>query len=113
MADSASHDRVRSKFQQIVACEADRATRRPDETTDRAQGCRLSRAVRTDQGDDLTLVDVEAHAVERADPSVLRVDVLDFEQDHQAAPSARPRYASMTRSSLRTTSGGPSAIFSP
>src|ERR1700676_3417860 len=108
MADPAPHDRVGRALQQILAREADRASRRADQPADRAQRRRLSGTVSTDQGHDLAFVNVESDAVEGTDPPVMRIQVLDVEQDHQAAPSARPRYDSMTRSSLRTASGAPS-----
>src|SRR5262249_11780263 len=76
--------------------EADRAAR-AHRAGDRAQRGRLARAVRTEHGDDVALLDGERDAVQRADVAVARVDVLELEQGrHQAGA---PRYASITAGS--------------
>src|SRR5438445_9095801 len=77
---------------------------------DGAQRGGLAGAVGPDQGDDLALLDLDRHAAQGLDAPVEGVDAFQLEQWHQAD---FPRYASITRASLRTSSGLPSAIFSP
>jgi len=110
VTDAQAHDRMRSAAAQILAVKEDASRGRADEAADRAQRRRLARAVGTDERDDLAFVDVQRDAGERGDASVPRDQVLDFEQPHA---TGAPRYASITFGSAITTSGGPSAIFSP
>src|SRR5215203_5825778 len=88
--------------------EIDCASSRSEETRDGLQGRRLAGPVRTDQGDDLTLIDVERDAFECLDVAVVSGDVLNVEHGrgvamaiarsttrHQESPSRGPRL--MTR----------------
>ena len=60
-----------------------------DHSGGRAQQCRLSRAVRADQGDDLAGVDGERHAVQHRQPPVSRVDGGQFETHRSSFDRAR------------------------
>ena len=70
--------------------------------------------------DDLARLHLEVDAAQREDRAVGDRERLDAQQRRArrvhalaAASSEVPRYASITRGSRRTSSGGPSAIFSP
>src|SRR4051794_24811160 len=105
----------------LRAVEHDPSGARRHDAGDRPQRRRLAGAVRADQRDDLTLVDLERDALERLDRAVEGVDVLHEEDGLVAvrrgpvagAHAWLPRYASITRGFLRTSAGAPSAIFSP
>ena len=94
----------------ISSLEADRPLARPVEPVDRAQRRRLARPVRADQRDDLPIAHLQRHALERVDRAVVRVHVRELE-DGAVGPgrseltmlAPRPRYASITRSSLWTS----------
>src|SRR3954447_6402599 len=102
----------------VAPLEADAPAPRIVQAVDRAQRRRLPRAVRADQRDDLALAHVERDPLQRLDRAVVRVHVLELENDavglgHVALAAPLPRYASITRSSFCTSVGVPSAIFSP
>src|SRR5918993_4874775 len=60
-----------------------------EQAGDGLQSRRLAGAVRTDQGNDLTLVDVKRDAFERLDVAVVRSDVLNVEHGRSTVPVAR------------------------
>src|SRR5439155_19884310 len=80
---------------------------------DRVHQRRLARAVRAEHADDLPLVDAELGAPQHLEVAVSDVEPLDRQHRAGHCVYARPRYASTTRRSRVTTSGGPSAITSP
>ena len=45
---------------------------------DRVQNGRLTRAVRANQRDDLTLVDLEGNALDGVDAAVVHMDIINF-----------------------------------
>src|SRR6266576_1278305 len=94
----------------VLAVERDLPRVRMHQARDGAQRGGLAGAVGPDEGDDLALLDLDRHPAQGLDAPVEGVDAFQLEQGHQAD---LPRYASITRTSLRTSSGGPSAIFSP
>ena len=57
----------------LLALELDRARLRRQHAADRVQGGGLARAVGADQGDDLTLIDLKRHVLERVDHAVIYV----------------------------------------
>src|SRR5215212_9183211 len=68
-----------------LTAEIDCASSRPEETRDGLQGRRLAGPVRTNQCDDLTLIDVERDAFEGLDVAVVSGDVLDVEHGRGVA----------------------------
>src|SRR5438552_151110 len=76
---------------------------------DGAQQRGLAGAVRPEHGQDLAAIDRERYAGKGADPiEVERLDALELEQAHHS-----PRYARATSDRRWTSSGAPSATFSP
>src|SRR5439155_21579931 len=61
----------------------------PVETSDHVEGGRLPGAVRADQADDLTLLDVERDVVEGDDAAEPTDDVPHLEQRHRSTLSSR------------------------
>ena len=92
-----------------------------DEPRDHPQRRRLARSVRAEQGDDLALADGQADVADHCGTVVAGGQALDAEErvGHDASitgsssAAAPPRYASITRGSRRTTSGGPWAMTCP
>src|SRR4051794_6263656 len=96
------------------------------ESHDRAHQRRLARTVGSEDGEDLALGNLEAHTLQRADGPVPDLEILDRENKPRTGgiasriPGQRaaswlgsrahdaPKYASMTRGSLRTAAGDPS-----
>src|SRR5205085_174319 len=101
----------------VLAGEGDAAGRRMHEARDGAQRGRLARAVAADERDDLGCPDGEGDAVQRLHPTVEGVDAAELEDglggDRGRHQCCFPRYASITRASVRTCSGVPEAIISP
>src|SRR5581483_12237750 len=81
----------------------------PVRARDCAQERRLAGAVRSDQRDRLPHLDRQVEIPDRRQEPVACGDAVHLEQAH----AALPRYASTTRASRITTSGGPSAITLP
>src|SRR6266511_2361682 len=121
LRDAALDDVVRRVGRDVLALEADPPAARVVEAVDRPQCRRLAGTVRSDQRHDLALADRDRDSLERLDRPVEGVDVLELEDVVRLgvhppfAPSTAclPRYASITRVSFCTSSGEPSAIFSP
>src|SRR5437763_13302234 len=122
LRDPTLDDVVCRRARDVAALEANPPAAGVVEAVDRAQRRRLTRAVGPDQRHDLALANVDRDALERLDRPVERVDVLALEdvfgrssgRGHcEASTACLPRYASMTRASRCTSSGVPSAIFSP
>ena len=105
-----------------LACPRTRSSRGgADEAGDGAHRGRLAGPVRADQGHDLALLDLERDALDRGDVAVVDVDVVDLSigslsrpgrvgrvafvliRDAPSSP-VLPRYASITRSSVRISS---------
>src|SRR5215213_7237140 len=93
-----------------LTAEIDCASSRPEETRDGLQGRRLAGPVRTDQGDDLTLIDMERDAFQGLDVAVVGGDVLNVEHGrgvamaiarnttcHRQPPSRGPRLVTRGR----------------
>src|SRR5690606_15768302 len=91
----------------VFALEGDRAFARARVAAHRHQQRGLAGPVGADQRHDLALVDFYRHAIQGLDGAVIRMDVVQL-QHHSS-----PRYALMTRSSLRTCSGVPVVIGLP
>ena len=106
--DAGVDDFVGTLAQQRTTVER-KLTARAYEPADRAQRRRLACAVTSQQRNDFALRDVERYTANCRNAAVSDAQVADGQQRHAGAP----RYASMTRGSLRTRSGVPSAIFSP
>src|SRR5690606_4507325 len=105
--DAAAHDVVGVLVRDVLALERDGALARARVAADRHQQRGLAGAVGADQGDDLALVDLDRYAIERLDGAIVGMDVVQL-QHHSS-----PRYALMTRSSLRTCSGVPVVMGLP
>ena len=73
--DAFFDDAVRREGTQVFAAQAHGAVARLEQAADRLQGRALAGAVRADERDDLALVDVERHALERVNVAVVGVDV--------------------------------------
>src|SRR5439155_23229597 len=118
LAYAEAHDLVRLRIGDVAAVEHDAAAGRVHEAGDRAQRRGLPRAVGADERDDLARRNGERHAAQGLHAAVEDVDPTHLEERCRRRRRGRhqccfPRYASMTRWSLRTCSGVPSAIFSP
>ena len=118
LAYAEAHDLVRLRIRDVAAVEHDAAAGRVHEAGDRAQRRGLPRAVGADERDDLARRNGERHAAQGLHAAVEDVDPIHLEERCRRRRRGRhqccfPRYASMTRWSLRTCSGVPSAIFSP
>src|SRR5262245_58991846 len=114
----------RRDAREVAAVEAHASLERSHESGDHAQRRRLPCTVRTEQPDDLTRPDRQLHAADARRLVVTGGQPVDGQQRlaHPCTASstaastsaaALPRYASITFSSLRTTSGGPCAITLP
>ena len=84
LADPELDDLVRLPVIDPLAAEGDLALPRPEEPGDRPKRRRLAGTVRSDERDDLTLVDRERHATQRMDRPVEGVDVGQFQQRHRS-----------------------------
>ena len=80
---------------------------------DRLERRGLAGAVVAEQRDDLAAAHLQRDALEGADLPVVDVEAVKAQHWHSGEAPRRPRYASMTRASLWTWRGRPSAIFSP
>ena len=93
--DAAPRDGLRRPPAQRATVQLDVAARGPDETHDRVQGRRLSRAVRADEPDDLPGPDLERDAANGGDPAVAHLEVGDDEagraQDGPSWTALSPR----------------------
>ena len=124
LRDPRLDDRVGRLLCDLAPLEADRPFPGMIEADDRAQGGRLSGAVRADQSHDLALADLERDTFQRVDRAVVGVDVLEREDDvvgrlrHAPRPPCRgtprrrarrsaPRAACPLRSSRRTRARSP------
>lgn len=105
--DAIAHDVVRVLVGDVLAFKRDLAFARPGVSADRHQQRRLAGAVGPDQRHDFAFVDVHRHPVQRLNRAVVGVYV--FQLKHHSSP----RYALMTRSSLRTCSGVPVVMGLP
>ena len=70
--------------EQVLAREGDASRRRVVQPAQAVEQRRLAGAVRTDQGADLALLDLEREVCEREDPAELDSHVLDSQQSHDA-----------------------------
>ena len=65
----------------VTSAERDRSASRMIQSVDRAERRRLARAVRADQRHDLALVHVDRDPLQRLNRAVVRVDVLELEDE--------------------------------
>src|SRR5664279_3614966 len=80
----------------------------------RLQESRLPGAVRAHEREDLAGFDAEGNVPDGLHVSIGDVEALDGKEAQRAASSgASPKYAATTAGSRSTSSGRPSAIFSP
>ena len=93
-----------------LAVEADLAARRGEQAGDGAQGGGLAGAVRADQRHHLRGRDLQCHAPQRLDRSVVDVDVVDLE--HQERPLPLTVSTAVSSSSGATTCTAPVASAS-
>ena len=68
----------------VLAAQPHLSPRRRRQPGDGSKGRRFPGAVAADEGHDLSLLDVQGHALEGVDPPVVGVDGIDFEECHQA-----------------------------
>lgn len=68
-----ANDLVTRGLDDLLALELDRARLCRQHTADRVQGGGLARAVGADQSDDLALIDLKRHVLERVDHAVIYV----------------------------------------
>jgi hypothetical protein len=74
---------------------------------DAVEQCRLATTVRADQAEDFSLLDIEAHAIDRGDAAEILLDVADLEnRGHGAGSSpdlatARSADAALVRRSVK------------
>src|SRR5205814_7109041 len=99
---------VRLESRGALAPVLDASARGAQEPAHRPQRRRLARAVRADQGDDLSLADLEGDAAEGVDRPVVHVEIVQLEERGAHVRPAcaicaacsfayfSPRYASMT-----------------
>src|SRR5262249_34122967 len=123
LRDAQLRNLVRRQLRDVFALEQDAAIDRPWPAEDGHHQRGLAGAIGTDQRNDLALCDIEAHTVQDGNVAVPGGDVADLEQGRAHKPtscsilttsfSGTPRYAPMTRGSLRTSSAVPSAMFLP
>src|SRR5205823_4957504 len=114
VGDAETRRRVRACSIERAAGEANGAVA-PHRAGDRPQRRRLARAVRAEDGGDLSLLDAQRHVVQRLHRAVPCAYRLELEQcgHHDASSSSPPRYASITWGSRCTSCGGPLAIVRP
>src|SRR5437660_11625013 len=82
MADAGAHHLVGRGGGDVPSVEDDATGRGMAETGNGAQGCRLARAVRADQREDLARLSAEGDAAERLYASVEDVDARDVKEPH-------------------------------
>src|ERR1700682_97767 len=106
---------VRRELRQIAPVEEQPTRQRAQEPRDVAQRGALARAVAAHQRDDLPGPHLERDAVQDVHVAIGEVQLADLQQGraHAFAPVLSPRYAAITRGSLTTSCGVPSASFSP
>src|SRR5262249_52775649 len=78
------HDPVRGRAQQAAIVEVELACVRPVQPRDDVEERCLAGAVRADQADDLSLLDLERDLVDRDDPPESPCDLANREQCHRA-----------------------------
>src|SRR5262245_18697376 len=115
--DPALDDLARPKGVDRLTAEGDRPLAGAHQAEHGLHGGGLAGGVAAEQRDDLPLSDLVAHALEHVERAVVGMHVPHVQEERarrlHAARRPRPRYASMTRSSLRTCAGAPSAILTP
>ena len=110
VADAASGDRVCGEPVDAALSAIDRALRGPKQAADRLDQRRLAGSVRSDDRDDLAGIDGQSDAVEDVDLGDVAGDEALDAQDGAAIAARscpRPRYASITAGSRRTSCGSP------
>ncbi len=79
-ANSGPRDHMRRLARDVAAVEGDLARRGLQLAGEKVEERRLARAVRTDDGVTVALLDLEAHVLDRAQPAEAFAQVLDAEQ---------------------------------
>ena len=95
-ADAETRPPVRRHACQVLPFEGDRPSVGRQDAEEAVEERRLSRAVRTDQPDELAFADIEVDAVERGDARELHRDARRLEQAHAALRPGSPRDAGMS-----------------
>src|ERR1700704_1585994 len=85
MADAEPHDLVRWEARDVLASQPNLSLRRRRQPGDRSKRGGLAGPVAADEGHDLSLLDVQRHALEGMNPAVEGVDGIDLEEGHEAA----------------------------
>src|SRR2546422_11372969 len=112
VGDAVADDLVRLPSSQRVALEHELAPARGGEPRDHAHERGPAASVRAHHGDGLARLHPEGDVPERGEVAGASGHPPELEHAH-ASTSFSPRYASTTRGSSATSSGVPSAIFSP
>src|SRR5690606_20513629 len=81
--DAEAGNAVRRHLRDVLALEADTAGCRLIDAAYEVEDRRLAGAVRTDDREDLALVDAEADAVDGLDAAEMHGQVFDFQQRHR------------------------------
>src|SRR5581483_7241915 len=122
IAQAHSNYLVRPAPGDVGAAKQYAACPRHDQADHRFHQGRFPGAARPDDGDDLAVRNRDRNSVQNVDfRTVTRHDVAHLQHGRPGRQNARlvahadvrPRYASITRGSARTTSGVPSAITAP
>jgi len=95
MTDAELDDLVGGQAGQLMPLEADRPALCLEQLTDGAHGGGLAGTVGAENGDDLTLADLQRDPLDRRDAAVGNLEVLDFKQD--IVTHRRPRFPGMPR----------------
>src|SRR5919201_2064443 len=102
---------ARTAFGDVLPVELHCAGARTNKSEDRLQRRRLARRVAAEQRDELALTHLEVDVLENVDLAVVGVDLAKAEERAHVSLARSPRYASITRGFVATSSKEPSAIF--